>query len=154
MFVSCHFVIVYPQQGGLMGKVTASVPCSHSYLFYWLILINTLDNDINTYNLLFIYFTLRLGKASWESTPSWDVFKPFSPHGSDKICDHRDRHHLQLLTYQIWECIMERRQGGAHWSKIGMSLRASAIDKALGNCLHLTTCKWLYGSLYSRERQL
>lgn len=58
MFVSCHYVIVsYLQQGGLMGKVTASVPCSRSYLFTdLLIVINNLDNHLNTYNPLLIYF--------------------------------------------------------------------------------------------------
>lgn len=40
------------------------------------------------------------------------------------------RQHLELPTYQIWECIAERRQGGAHWFNIWMSLRVSAISEA------------------------
>lgn len=48
----------------------------------WLIVINTLDNDLIPFIIDLRHFAIGQGLVGVD--PYLDVFKPFSPHGSDK----------------------------------------------------------------------
>lgn len=118
MFAFRHYVIV---SYSLMERSQPACPLLTATSL--LIVINTLDSNLNTYDMLLIYSSLHLGKALRDPL----FFHPFCRQCTDKITYHKAP--LQQPIYQIWECIKERRQGGARWFSCGMSLRGSAVAR-------------------------